>query len=77
MTASDVAADHVPMARPRSSFGKAPVIRARLPGMSMAAPNPCTARAAMSCDGSGAAPHQSEPAAKRTMPKAKTRRRPR
>src|SRR6185369_17873568 len=45
---SEVAADHVPMAAPRSARGNAPLRSARLFGTRKAAERPCAARAAMS-----------------------------
>ena len=47
---------HVPIARPLLSGGNAAVRIARLPGISSAAPSPCTERAAISARTSGANP---------------------
>src|SRR5207245_947016 len=52
---SAVAADHVPMAAPRSARGNAPLRSARLFGTRSAPASPCAARAAMSQRASGAA----------------------
>ncbi len=49
---------------------------ARLPGVSSAAPMPCTALAAIRTGASGAMPHSSEATANHTTPKTKTRLRP-
>ena len=71
-----VYADHVPMARPRSSArNEAPMI-ARLPGTRSAPPTPCAARATINCSMSGARPHQTEASANRATPALKIRLRP-
>ena len=69
-------ADHAPMARARSSGWNVDERMARLPGTSMAAPTPWTARAATSRVMLGARPHRSEAAVKAAMPSRYTRRRP-
>jgi hypothetical protein len=76
MTDSEVSADHVPIARPRSSRGNVAAMIARLPGTSSAAPPPCSARAMISCAVVCAAPQQSDAAAKIATPMANTRARP-
>jgi hypothetical protein len=69
--------DQVPMARPRFSLENDALMMARLPGTSIAAPTPCTARAAMSCPGVCAMPQQAEANAKSRSPAEKTRLLPR
>ena len=68
--------DHAPIARARSSGAKDAWIIARLPGVSSAAPTPCSARAAISSGAVGASPHSSDATANQTTPITKTRRRP-
>ena len=65
-----LAADHVPMARPRSCSGNDALKMARLPGTRSAAPTPCTARAITSCRTSRASPQALDAAAKSTIPLA-------
>src|SRR5277367_1815192 len=72
----DVNPDHVPMARPRSFSEKLALIRAKLPGTSIAPPTPCIPRAIMSCPMLGANPHQAEASEKTTTPMTKILRRP-
>ena len=76
MTASEVIADHVPIALPRVFGGKVAAMMARLPGTRSAPPIPCSVRAAIRCRISGARPHQTDAAAKITMPAANMRMRP-
>src|SRR6266498_438926 len=52
-TASPPMPPQMPMMVPRFSGGKAVIRMVRLKGMTMAAPMPCTTRAAMSCSGGG------------------------
>ncbi len=68
--------DQAPMARARSSVANDACRIARLPGVSSAAPTPCTARAAMRVSTFGAIPHSSEASANQATPTTKTRRRP-
>jgi hypothetical protein len=76
MTASDVIADHVPIARPRSLFGNVAVMMARLPGTSSAPPRPWSERARMRWAALGAAPHHADAIAKIATPREKMRTRP-
>ena len=68
--------DHAPIARARSCAANVAWIIARLPGVSSAAPTPCSARAAMSSGADGASPHSSDASANHTTPITNTRRRP-
>ena len=77
MMASEVIADHVPIAFPRSPAGNAAAMIARLPGTSSAPPSPCTARAAIKWRALGATPHHTDAAAKIAIPTPNTRSRPR
>jgi hypothetical protein len=71
-----VAADHVPMARPRSAFGNAALRSARLFGTSSALPTPCTARATMSCAAVVVSAAAADASARMPSPSRKSRRRP-
>ena len=71
------AAAQVPIARPRTDFGKHDVMIARLCGTSSAAPIPWIARAAISRPTLGATAQASEATVKTTMPMMKISRRPR
>ena len=73
---SAVAADHVPMAAPRSARGNAPLRSARLFGTRSAPASPCAARAAMSQRASGATLPAIEASARPAAPAWNTRRRP-
>src|ERR1700722_5593200 len=68
--------DHVPIARPRSVPGNEALITARLPGISSAAPIPCTARVNISQLIDGETPQPPDASANRTTPQTKTLRRP-
>ena len=70
------AAAQKPTARLRAAPSKAPPSTARLLGSIIAAPIPCTARAAISQARLGAAAQAAEPAAKATMPITSSRRLP-
>jgi len=65
------------MAQPRRCGGKAALSRASASGMIIAAPAPCTARAAISAPTPGASAHAADAAANTPRPTAKTRRQPR
>src|SRR5262249_46331800 len=67
----------VPIARPRSAFGKLAPMSERLPGTRRAAPTPCAPRARMSIAAEEDVAHHTEAAAKRPSPAEKTDRRPR
>ena len=60
--------DQAPMALLRSSWRKDASRMARLPGVSSAAPMPCTARASIRTVASGAAPHRTEASANQATP---------
>ena len=66
----------VPMARSRRSGGNASLSTAMLVGKSMAAPAPCTTRAATSQSSDGAAPQSAEAMPNSATPVNSTRRRP-
>ena len=66
----------VPNALPRSSGGKVAPITARAPGVSRAAPTPCTARAPIRAWTVGDSPQAIEARVKSPTPIRKTRRRP-
>ena len=70
------AAAQVPTARPLASPVKEAERMARLLGISIAAPSPCSARPARKIARLGAAAQSSEAAVNRTMPQSITRRRP-
>ena len=70
------AAAQVPTARPRFSPVKEALSVARLFGSSIAAPSPCSARAARKMSRLGAAAQSTEAAVNRAMPHSITRRRP-
>ena len=70
------AAAQVPSARPRWSRGNVATTMAKELGVMMAAPMPCTTRAAMSHPTSGAAAHAADPAANTPAPARNTRRAP-
>jgi hypothetical protein len=71
-----VAADQVPMARPRSPASNSAEMMARLPGTSSAAPIPWTPRATISGVAPRDRPQASDAAPNSTTPAANTRRRP-
>src|SRR2546425_11356988 len=75
-TASPPMPPQTPTMVPRFSGGKAVVRMVRLKGMTMAAPMPCTTRAAMSCSGVADSAHATEAAGEKKKPKAEMRRRP-
>ena len=60
--------DQAPMARGRSSGSKDACRIARLPGVSSAAPAPCTARAPIRNPALGARPQASDASANHTVP---------
>jgi hypothetical protein len=62
------------MALPVFSFGTASRTSATVSAIKMAAPRPCTARAAMSIQSLGATPHRIEAAVNRRIPVNSTRR---
>ena len=64
--------DHAPIAAARSSDTKLASRIARLPGVSSAAPMPCSARAAMSTSAFGAIAHSSDAAANHATPMRNT-----
>ena len=68
--------DQAPIALPRSSGRKEACRMARLPGVSSAAPTPCSARAPIRTGAFGAMPHRPEAMANHTTPIRKTRFRP-
>src|SRR5262245_2229738 len=68
--------DQAPIAFPRSLGANDASRIARLPGVSSAAPTPCSARAAISTGAVGARPHSREAMANHTTPMTNTRRRP-
>ena len=68
--------DQAPMARERSAGTKEACKMARLPGVSRAAPTPCSPRAATRVAALGATPHSSEAMANQAVPTWKTARRP-
>ena len=68
--------DQAPMALERSSGANDAWRIARLPGVSSAAPTPCSARAAIRNPASGARPQASDASANHTVPITKTFRRP-
>src|ERR1035437_3693712 len=68
--------DHAPMPTPRSSAGKALLTMDSELEKNMAAPRPCTARAAISHQSFSATPHNAEPIAQITAPMSNTFRRP-
>ena len=70
------AAAQVPTARPRCSPVNAEPNMARLFGISIAAPSPCSARPARKIARLGAAAHRIEAAVNKAMPQSITRRRP-
>ena len=65
--------DSRPMARPRSRAGNASVMMPMLLAMAIAAPTPCSTRAATSQLSVGDMPHASEPAVKVATPAWNTR----
>jgi hypothetical protein len=75
-TASDVTAPKIPIAQPRRCGGTAALSTASASGMTMAAPAPWTARAAISQPTPGASAQPAEATVNRASPAAKTRRRP-
>ena len=66
--ATPVRPDHAPIARARSSWRIVADSSARLPGTSIAAPTPCSARAAMSAPVVGATPQSSDATSERADP---------
>lgn len=68
--------DHAPLARARSSGANDAWRIARLPGVSRAAPTPCSARAAIRMPAVGATPQSREASANQMVPTTKTFRRP-
>ena len=65
-----------PMALPVLAFGTVSPTKAMVRAIMMAAPRPCTARAAISSQSAGAAPHRAEATVNRTIPASSSRRRP-
>jgi len=68
--------DQAPMARARSSGVNDASRMARLPGVSSAAPTPCSTLVMMRTTALGASPHAAEARANQTMPVRYTFRRP-
>ena len=68
--------DHAPMALPRSSGRNTASRMARLPGVSSAAPTPCSARARIRNVAPGATAHSRDATANQTTPITKTFLRP-
>ena len=66
----------MPIAQPRRSGGKAVLSTASAIGMIVAAPTPCTARAAINASAVGDSAHAADAAANNASPAANTRRRP-
>ena len=66
----------IPMAAPRFSAGNASLIRVRVSGTSMAAPAPCTTRAAMSIPAPDDSAAGAEPRTNTMSPRTYMRRRP-
>ena len=64
------------MALPVLAFGTVSPTKAMVRAIMMAAPRPCTARAAISSQSVGAAPQMSEATVNRTIPANSSRRRP-
>jgi len=75
-TASAVTPPKIPSAQPRRCGGKAAFSRASASGITIAAPTPCSARAAISAPIPGASAHAADPDANTPSPATKTRRRP-
>jgi hypothetical protein len=75
-TARPVIPPHKPMAMPRFSTGKAALIRVRVRGITMAAPAPCSPRAAMRVPTLGATAAAAEAAVKTARPRQNMRLRP-
>ena len=65
-----------PIALPVLAFGTISPTNAMLSAIMMAAPRPCTARAAISSHSVGATPHRTEASVNRAMPMSSSRRRP-
>src|SRR2546427_264004 len=74
-TASPPMPPQMPTMVPRFSGGKAVVRMVRLKGMTMAAPMPCTTRAAMSCSRVADSAHATEAAGENKKPMAQMGRR--
>ena len=68
MVARPVTAPQTPNAAPRRSGGNVMVTRARVCGISMAAPSPWTARKAMSQPAPGAKPHAADATVNTAIP---------
>src|ERR1700733_6220508 len=75
-TARPPIAPHAPRARPLRCGGTAADSRVRVSGIRIAAPTPCTARAATSHPMLGASAAAADPAVNRPRPPVKSRRRP-
>ncbi len=75
-TASPAIPDHAPSATPRRSRETAALKRVSVNGVTIAAPNPCTERAAMSQSADGASAAAAEAAVKIPMPIMNMRLRP-
>jgi hypothetical protein len=65
-----------PITLPVFSLGTATLANAIVSAIMMAAPTPCTARAAINPPSHGDTPHNSDPAVNRPMPSSISRRRP-
>lgn len=75
-TASPAMPPHIPMAMPRFSLGNASLISVSVSGITIAAPAPCTARAAISAPTVGASAAPADAAVKTARPTQNIRRRP-
>ena len=75
-TASPPTAPQAPSTRPRRSGGTAADSKVRVSGISIAAPTPCTARAATSQPIPGASAAAADPAVNTASPTVNSRRRP-
>ena len=75
-TASPVIPPHSPMATPRFAVGKASLISVSVSGVTIAAPAPWKARAAISAPTLGATRDRAEAAVNTPMPTVNIRRRP-
>ena len=75
-TARPLMPPHNPIAAPRFSTGKAALMSVSVSGMTIAAPVPCTTRAAMRVPTSGERAAAAEAAVKMPMPTVNIRRRP-
>ena len=75
-TASPAMPPHMPIAMPRLSGGKASLISVRVSGITIAAPAPCTARAAISTPTVGDSAAHADAAVNTAIPMQNMRRLP-